>query len=306
MGIVRRMNPGGRAVWQVRVSVQGHRPAVTVDVNPRARDESLGAAEEVERALRAQLTEELRCDVRPSRQPTDDYLRAWLASRPLRPTTAALYQSVVDQYLLPALGRTPLRDLAPGQCERAWGAPLAAGHTRMAQVARTVLHAALADAVRDGALPANPVDRTRPVRRPRVGGLGCRGVRGHGAAVPRGWGPRRAGPATGGENCRGAPALCCAGEGRRRAAPPTGVVAGGARSGRRPVAGRRLGLFHAGRGPSHPRVLSRAHETARACRRRASMRCATSARASRSGRVCPSQWRVSAWAMPASPSPGSR
>ena len=123
MGIVRRMNPGGRAVWQVRVSVRGHRRSVTMDVNPRARDEGLGAAEEVERGPRAQLTEELRCDVHPSRQPTDDYLRAWLASRPLRPTTAALYQSVVDQYLLPALGRTPLRDLAPGQCERAWGAP---------------------------------------------------------------------------------------------------------------------------------------------------------------------------------------
>lgn len=164
---VHEVQQHGRPEWRVEVCVtvegQRRRRTAYLPVQPRARDRGRRAAEAAWHQLQAAVREELRRQVDPSRQTLDEYLDAWLADSvgQRRPTTLAGYTGVLARYVRPRLGGTPLPRLAPRAIQAAVDAAAATGHRRSAALARTVLRAALADAVRLGALPDNPVDRTR-------------------------------------------------------------------------------------------------------------------------------------------------
>lgn len=83
------------------------------------------------------------------------YCEPWLADRPLRPRTRALYRRQLDRLILPELGTTPLRNLTPARV-RAWHAELCPDKpTQRAQcyaLLRTICNTAVADEV----IAANP------------------------------------------------------------------------------------------------------------------------------------------------------
>jgi integrase len=105
----------------------------------------------------------------------------WLPSRAacLRPTTHFRYQKMVEQYVLPRIGRVPLARLTPRQLERLYRDLLARGRCdRRGLAPKTVLNVhqllrkALGDAVRTGVLSRNvallvdpPKPRTSPEQR---------------------------------------------------------------------------------------------------------------------------------------------
>ncbi|HVL98039.1 MAG TPA: hypothetical protein VM324_01960 [Egibacteraceae bacterium] len=93
------------------------------------------------------------------------YLHGWMARQQtqLQPRTWDSYRGMVRRYLLPTLGDVALQSLASREIERVLarlftgggeqGRPLS---KRSVVYTHTILHKALADAVRDGLLPANP------------------------------------------------------------------------------------------------------------------------------------------------------
>lgn len=127
--------------------------------------------------------------VRPERQPLADYLHRWLrdyGEANLKATTLASYRTLAERHVIPALGAVPLADLTAAQVAtfqadmlRKMVAPKKRSPANTAKArapqkpprpispkrvanARMFLHTALAEAVRLGLLPANPVDRVRP------------------------------------------------------------------------------------------------------------------------------------------------
>lgn len=109
--------------------------------------------------------------VAPARQPLGDYMEHWLQTHGetnLRPKTTHSYRQVAQLHILPHLGRVPLADLTPHRLQ-SWvdhlAQPRDGGRTlspRTCTYARAILHSALAESVRLGLLPVNPVDRVRP------------------------------------------------------------------------------------------------------------------------------------------------
>lgn len=90
-----------------------------------------------------------------------EYSQAWLAERtvrgrPLAVRTRETYQNSLDRWVLPALGGLPLDRITPAAVRR-WHAETSAatGPTATRQ-AYALLHAILATAVADDALPRNP------------------------------------------------------------------------------------------------------------------------------------------------------
>ena len=83
------------------------------------------------------------------------YAGPWLADRDVKPTTRALYESLLRVHILPTFGDLPLTDIDPVQV-RAWHAGLDTGPTGKAN-AYGLLRTIMGDAVEDGLLPANPV-----------------------------------------------------------------------------------------------------------------------------------------------------
>lgn len=148
------------------MTVEGQRRRRTayLPVQPRARDRGRRAAEAAWHRLQTSVRDELARQVDPSRQTLDEYLDAWLAAGAARrrPTTLVGYTGALAKYIRPRLGSTPLTRLTPRAIQAAVDAGVATGHVRSAALARTVLRRALADAVRLGALDANPVDRVLP------------------------------------------------------------------------------------------------------------------------------------------------
>ena len=98
------------------------------------------------------------------------YAAAWLADRKLTERTRDEYGKILAGHLLPAFGALALDDITAPMV-RAWHAGLATGPTRRAH-AYGLLHAILATAVADDAIPANParirgatqVKRARKIR----------------------------------------------------------------------------------------------------------------------------------------------
>jgi integrase len=115
----------------------------------------------------------------PSPQTLRDYLAEWLpahaARQALRPRTMEMHAFLARNYIVPALGEVPLRELTAPRL-RAWldgllTATQPSGRrlsSRTVALARTTLRLALAAAVDAELLPSNPMDAVRPPKtRPR-------------------------------------------------------------------------------------------------------------------------------------------
>jgi integrase len=83
------------------------------------------------------------------------FAEAWLADRPLKPRTRALYRDLLDQKILPALGDIPLTGIT-SLTVRQWYATLPAEHPTRRAHAYSLLRTILGSAVTEDLIPANP------------------------------------------------------------------------------------------------------------------------------------------------------
>lgn len=100
-----------------------------------------------------------------------DLLEQFMASATLGATTRADWMSVTRRHLVPAFGEMPLWKLMARDCDQLYGRMRATGlGPSRVRCAHVVLHRAVAQAVRWGWLPRNPVSAaTRPaVPRPMI------------------------------------------------------------------------------------------------------------------------------------------
>lgn len=117
--------------------------------------------------------------IAPSRTTVGTYLlEVWLPARrsALRPSTAAAYEGVIRNYILPELGRTKLQSLDGATLNRLYNVLLTAGRTesrrglgaglapKTVRNVHGVLTRAMRDAVRWGHLQRNPCDTADPPR----------------------------------------------------------------------------------------------------------------------------------------------
>jgi len=94
-----------------------------------------------------------------------DFLLGWLESarQRIRPSSWYRAEQAVRVHLTPALGRLPLAKLTPADVERMTAELIESGRSpRTAQIARTILRRALADAQRDGLVHRNVAALARP------------------------------------------------------------------------------------------------------------------------------------------------
>ena len=103
------------------------------------------------------------------RTPLTTYLTTWLAAHrtTLKATTAHGYRGVIDRYITPTIGAVPLADLRPAHLNGLYALLTERGLSpRTCRTVHVVIRRALADAVRDGAIPRNVADAASL---PRVG-----------------------------------------------------------------------------------------------------------------------------------------
>lgn len=123
--------------------------------------------------IRTRLNSNERIDQDAAAQTFEEYAITWLIDkqRTIRPKTAELYASIIDQHLTPFLGAYPLKDITPTVVKewRRWMLGRfrartesgdmpnrkATGETRTAQAYR-LLHCIMATAMRDQAITVNP------------------------------------------------------------------------------------------------------------------------------------------------------
>ena len=101
------------------------------------------------------------------RQTVEQYLRSWLkgVQSRLRPRAYATYQQAVDLHLVPGIGRIPIARLSPQQLQAWFTDHQAAGASaRTIRYARTVLRAALNQALRWGVVSRNAAALVDPPR----------------------------------------------------------------------------------------------------------------------------------------------
>jgi integrase len=92
------------------------------------------------------------------RTPLGKFLTAWLSVHrtTLKPSTAHGYKGVIDRYIKPVIGGVPLADLRPAHLNALYAQLVDRGLSpRTCRTVHVVIRRALADAVRDGALPRN-------------------------------------------------------------------------------------------------------------------------------------------------------
>lgn len=102
--------------------------------------------------------------VRGSQKKLKAYMSEWLKHHALtvKRSTAASYEQVINDYIAPYLGDTPLVDLSPQQIKD-WHAILVSKVSNTTtRYANTVLKAGLDAAVREGLIQKNPVKLVRP------------------------------------------------------------------------------------------------------------------------------------------------
>lgn len=113
--------------------------------------------------------------VEPSKETLASFLREWLGSKTLRPSTRDSYQTNIEIHILPALGTATLQSLTPLRLNAFYADLLESGRAdgRGGLSPKTVLHChqvlttALGDAVKWNKLARNPCDRAQ---RPRPAG----------------------------------------------------------------------------------------------------------------------------------------
>jgi integrase len=98
----------------------------------------------------------------------ENFMRNWLESKTLsiRPLTASGYHGTIEKDILPFMGKMRLQQILPTHINNLYAQLQEEGRgARMVQLAHSVLHVALEQAVREGLLGRNPADA---VQRPRV------------------------------------------------------------------------------------------------------------------------------------------
>ncbi|MGI8806361.1 MAG: tyrosine-type recombinase/integrase [Acidimicrobiales bacterium] len=165
-GAVRRL-PSGR--WQARY-LDGAGNLLTA---PNTFDTKRDAGRFLD-AVRTDLERGTWIDPRAAKVTLDEYAKRWLLDRTdLRPRTAELYEGLLRNHILPALGGSQLADLTPSKI-RSWHADLSRrpkpGASTTAKAYRLV-RTILGTAVTDGLIPKNPcavkgAGRERPPERP--------------------------------------------------------------------------------------------------------------------------------------------
>lgn len=96
----------------------------------------------------------------------EEYLRDWLETGDWKPSTRRDYESIVREWLIPEFGRAKLQELQPATIRFAFRRWRDAGKGNRLRNVRVALSSAMAQAVEDGLLAANPV---KPIRTRKVG-----------------------------------------------------------------------------------------------------------------------------------------
>lgn len=105
----------------------------------------------------------------PSKMTVGDYLFDWITTAAgngrIRPGTASLYETVRRAYIVPRIGQVTLQSLRAQHLDSAYADLLARGGRggrplapKTVRHAHTLLHKALADAVKKGMISSNPAD----------------------------------------------------------------------------------------------------------------------------------------------------
>jgi integrase len=112
--------------------------------------------------------------VEPSEDTLATYLHRWLEGErvQLRPSTWTSYHMNLERHIIPRLGGTPLRDLTAAALNSLYAELLEKGRVdgkgglsfRSVRYIHTILHEALADAVREDRVDRNVADQARPPR----------------------------------------------------------------------------------------------------------------------------------------------
>lgn len=93
------------------------------------------------------------------------FMIEWLISiePALRYNTFQQYEQVTHQYILPVLGKYPIRDIRPEHIQRLYNNMVDKGYgLRTVQIVHSVIHRAFGHGVRLGLLSRNPDDATTP------------------------------------------------------------------------------------------------------------------------------------------------
>ena len=160
-GSVRERRPGQ---WEARVTigVDGSGRQVRRSLYGKSRAE---AVVKMNAALR-----DLALGVAPAsdRQTVGDFLSAWIEGETsIRPTTARRYRGLIDNQLIPLIGRVKLAQLTPQHVSIAMRRAAAGGLApRTVNHARAVLRSALADAQRWGTISRNAAALAEPLEVP--------------------------------------------------------------------------------------------------------------------------------------------
>ena len=175
-GNVRRRADGR---WEARFDITSHGTRRRVSVYGRTRAEVLANL----RAARKRA--EQGWSGEPQRTTLEQFLRRWLevTQDRRRPNTNRSYHDVLEKYVIPRLGKARLARLTPLHIDEALAAMATDGvGARTRQMARTVLRAALNDAIRWGIAERNaaalssPISHTADERHPltkeQLGALG--------------------------------------------------------------------------------------------------------------------------------------
>lgn len=149
--IYRRSN----GTWRGQVTLQGKRLTFTAKTKREVQAWIHKTLDEIDNGLNFEST----------KTTLTTFMKEWLISiePALRYNTIKQYEQVTQQYILPALGNFPIRDIKPEQIQRLYNNMVKKGFgLRTVQLVHSVLHRALVHGVKLGLLSRNPDDATTP------------------------------------------------------------------------------------------------------------------------------------------------
>ena len=141
--------------WPAQISIDGKRLSFTGDTQAECRE----WVRQTQRRLKTGLT------YQGAIQNYGEYLDGWLSTikATVRSKTWRQYKQLVQDYILPELGRIKLSELRPDQIQRTYDRLIELGKgRRTVQLVHAVIHRSLSQAVKLGLLGRNPDDATTP------------------------------------------------------------------------------------------------------------------------------------------------
>lgn len=145
--------------WEAKVTLpDGRRKSLYAKTQTEARTKLTAALRDLDRGLPL---------ARDDRQTVAQYLGAWLDMvRPaVKPKTFALYEMLTRYHIVPAIGTITLTKLSPAHIQRLWSVKLEEGLSpTTVRHLHSVLHNALARAVRLGLIQRNVTELVEPPR----------------------------------------------------------------------------------------------------------------------------------------------